>query len=192
MDDDDEAMYDDYPGKLVTLSHGVFKLIALGAPPGPMAFEWNGDAVDPPLPVIISHRGHHRPRHGIPSPFGYFPTGGREPLGGMLNPLPSFEVLDRETLAPPRFLPVPVAAMPRVVRRGGLTDDEIVDALSARSALEEARQRLLALEALFSGIVNRTPASFSTNTPSVPEVYRGFSLIDRIDRVRHLAATMMD
>jgi hypothetical protein len=78
-------MYDDYPGECHRLLYGVLYLIKLGAP-HPIALEWNSDAVEPPMPVIIRHGGHHRPRHGIPSPFGFFPTGGREPLSGMLNP----------------------------------------------------------------------------------------------------------
>jgi E3 ubiquitin-protein ligase HUWE1 len=51
-----------------------------------MTFEWSGDAVEPPLPMIISHRAH-RSRHGITSPFSFFPGGPRDPLGGMLNSL---------------------------------------------------------------------------------------------------------
>jgi hypothetical protein len=50
-------------------------------------FGWDGD-VDPPM--IISHRGHHRPR-GFPDPFTY-PGGPRDVLGGMSLFLPVIEL----------------------------------------------------------------------------------------------------
>ena len=46
--------------------------------------------------MIISHRGHHRPR-GFPSPFPLFPGGPRDPLGGMLPP-PSLRSLNGPSL----------------------------------------------------------------------------------------------
>jgi E3 ubiquitin-protein ligase HUWE1 len=44
-----------------------------------MPFEWNGDGDEPAM--VITHRGH-RPRHGIPNHFPFFPGGPRDPLGG--------------------------------------------------------------------------------------------------------------
>jgi len=139
-----------------------------------MAFEWNGEAVEPPLPMIISHRGHHRPRHGIPSPFGYFTTGVRDPLGGMFDPLPELQnLLEMESSAAAGIDHAQnELSRAQTELEGG---DHLGNALStARSALQEARARLTALQGLVSGVVT-IPTNFNTNAPSVPEVYRGFS-----------------
>jgi E3 ubiquitin-protein ligase HUWE1 len=139
-----------------------------------MAFEWNGEAVEPPLPMIISHRGHHRPRHGIPSPFGYFTAGARDPLGGMFDPLPELQNLLEMESSAAAGIDHAQSALSRAQTEveGG---DHLGNALStARSALQEARARLTALQGLVSGVVT-IPTNFNTNAPSVPEVYRGFS-----------------
>jgi E3 ubiquitin-protein ligase HUWE1 len=139
-----------------------------------MAFEWNGEAVEPPLPMIISHRGHHRPRHGIPSPFGYFTAGARDPLGGMFNPLPELQNLLEMESSAAAGIDHAQSELSRAQTEleGG---DHLGNALStARSALQEARARLTALQGLVSGVVTM-PTNFNTNAPSVPEVYRGFS-----------------
>ena len=139
-----------------------------------MAFEWNGEAVEPPLPMIISHRGHHRPRHGIPSPFGYFTAGARDPLGGMFDPLPELQNLLEMESSAAAGIDNAQSELSRAQTEleGG---DHLGNALStARSALQEARAHLTALQGLVSGVVT-IPTNFNTNAPSVPEVYRGFS-----------------
>jgi E3 ubiquitin-protein ligase HUWE1 len=143
-----------------------------------VAFEWNGEAVEPPLPMIISHRGHHRPRHGIPSPFGYFTAGARDPLGGMFDPLPEFppelqNLLEMESSAAAGIDNAQSElSRAQTELQGG---DHLGNALStARSALQEARARLTTLQGLVSGVVT-IPTNFNTNAPSVPEIYRGFS-----------------
>jgi E3 ubiquitin-protein ligase HUWE1 len=139
-----------------------------------MAFEWNGEAVEPPLPMIISHRGHHRPRHGIPSPFGYITAGARDSLGGMFDPLPELHNLLEMESSAAAGIDHAQSALSRAQAEveGG---DHLTSALStARSALQEARARLTALQGLVSGVVT-IPTNFNTNAPSVPEVYRGFS-----------------
>lgn len=171
--EEDEGTYDEYPGKFKSCDSNALQLTELGAPPG-IAFEWNGEAVEPPLPMIISHRGHHRPRHGMPSQFGYFTAGARDPLGGMFDPLPELEnLLEMESLAA-AGIDHAQSALSRAQTEveGG---DHLGTALStARSALQEARARLTALQGLVSGVV-RVPANLNANAPSVPEVYRGFS-----------------
>src|ERR1700738_1106859 len=139
-----------------------------------MAFEWNGEAVEPPLPMIISHRGHHRPRHGSPSPFGYFTAGARDPLGGMFDPLPELHNLLEMESSAAAGIDHAQSALSRAQTEveGG---DHLGNALStARSALQEARARLTALQGLVSGVVT-IPTNFNTNALPVPEVYRGFS-----------------
>jgi E3 ubiquitin-protein ligase HUWE1 len=139
-----------------------------------MAFEWNGEAVEPPLSMIISHRGHHRPRHGIPSPFGYITAGARDPLGGMFDPLSELHnILEMESSAAAGIDHVQsVLSTAQTEVEGG---DHLMNALStARSALQEARARLNALQGLNSGVI-AIPTNFNTNALSVPEVYRGFS-----------------
>src|SRR5450432_272284 len=167
--DDDEGIYDEYPSRFIHFGTTELHLIGTVAPPG-MSFEWDGEAVEPPLPMIISHRGHHPTRHGIASPFGYFPTGARDPLGGMLHPLPELEdFLDMEYLA--------TTGIDRAQRALSAAENDagVESALStARSALQEARTRLTALQGLVSRVV-ALPGNFTTNAPSVPEVYRGFT-----------------
>lgn len=124
--------------------------------------------------MIISHRGHHRPRHGIPSPFGYFTAGARDPLGGMFDPLPELQNLLEMESSAAAGIDHAQSELSRAQTEleGG---DHLGNALStARSALQEARARLTALQGLVSGVVTM-PTNFNTNAPSVPEVYRGFS-----------------
>jgi E3 ubiquitin-protein ligase HUWE1 len=135
-----------------------------------MALDWNSE-IEPPLPMIVGHRGH-RHRLGIPSPFGYFPAGARDSVG-RLNSLPHrvLESVDRATSALVRSQ----TAFPDDSLNQAISDLREANANlqeSARARLETLQETLALLQ---SDRVIRLPANFSTNDPSVPVDYRGFS-----------------